>query len=77
VEAGEMASGERLARLKAGGYCAAGKRGEQSGAFEAGVLVPPTGALGARFKLAELRLLPRDWASTRPSDGVALNLGLE
>ena len=29
---------------------------------------PPARPLGARLRLVELRLLPRDWASTRPSD---------
>ncbi len=41
--------------------------------LEAGVLARPRE--GSRRKLVELRLLPRDWASTRPSE-VALNLEL-
>lgn len=61
---------------------AAGKRGEESDAVLTAVIVVtvltagvlgPRGALGARRKLVELRLLPRDWASTRPSE-VALDL---
>jgi hypothetical protein len=67
---------DRVARV-AGGKAdgAAGKRGEESDVvvvvLEAGVL-RPSGLLGARRKLVELRLLPRDWASTRPSEA-ALN----
>jgi hypothetical protein len=49
------------------GAGAAGNRGEQSDALEAGVLGPKR-ALGVRLKLVELRLLPRDRASTRPSN---------
>jgi len=57
---------------------AAGKRGEESDVvvLEAGVQARPREGLpGSRRKLVELRLLPRDWASTRPSE-VALNLEL-
>ena len=44
--------------------------------LEAGVLARPREGLPrSRRKLVELRLLPRDWASTRPSE-VALNLEL-
>lgn len=49
------------------GEGAAGKRGENSDVAEVGVRVP-WGALGARRRLVELRSLPRDWASTRPSE---------
>ena len=67
---------DRLVASEKAGDCAAGKRGEKSVAlFEARVLLP-VGALGARRKLVALCLLPRDWASTRPSDA-ALNRELE
>lgn len=47
---------------------AAGKRDEaESDAFDLEVGVLAGGAPGTRFKLDELRLLPRDRASTRPS----------
>jgi hypothetical protein len=83
-ECGEAGSAAGLPSGRMGEVCdrvargegAAGKRGEESNVVvlltTAGVL-GPRGALGARRKLVELRLLPRDWASTRPSE-VALNL---
>lgn len=66
--------GDRDAGERAGDEGAAGKRGEESDAREAGALLA-RGALGARLKLLELRLLPRDWVSTRPST-VALRMEL-
>lgn len=61
-------------RFTAGGKAGGGKRGhESSDASEAVVaLVEDLGvallkALATRRKLVELRLLPRDWVSTRPS----------
>lgn len=67
---------DRLMEEEAGkaGEGAAWKRGDEEESVEKDafadvevVLLVPRGALGARFKLVELRLLPRDRASTRPS----------
>lgn len=55
--------GEGLERFA---VCEGGYRGDELlDAFEVGVRAG--GALGARFKLVELRLLWMDWASMRPS----------
>jgi len=57
--------GERLERMAVDG---GGYRGDEvSDALVEAVGVRVGGALGARFRLVELRLLWRDWASIRPS----------
>jgi hypothetical protein len=75
------AAWERLARDKAGDGAAAGER---RGKVCSDALLPPAAnvptvpacELGGRRRLVELRLLPRERASTRLSDR-ALYLGLD
>jgi hypothetical protein len=56
---------DRAEGEKADDKGAAGKRGEDEG--DAFAAVAAAAAVRVRFKLAELRLLPREGASTRPS----------